>query len=287
MTATEQRDAIPPAYALAMAQRERLLSRVSALESELGTSGRSAPVSVMRDLVERARFSINVSLADCLTFVRSGRWLNVREAAELSGLVGEALDAELSRRQRQWRARREIVEPLLRFGPDVHYGALNVGGPGPDDFGVCCLVFDLDVFPHATCFAGDTLRVCFDEAGNRLMSDEDILARFATMADRSAIAILRHEQTLRGTGGVVDLSDWKSLLEHRDGLIEAHIHGPVAIEHLTMVLMRRDDHARYQQLAARIPPDGPVAHELAEARLYLQLLPELQGRGIFFATVHL
>src|SRR5689334_11469795 len=77
-----------------------------------------------------------------------------------------------------------LCEQLLRafrLRCGTHYAAFNLGGAGAHRYGRCCVVFDLRYWaPFHTCYAGDSIRACFQVDKSPALSEEEILAGFAT-----------------------------------------------------------------------------------------------------------
>src|SRR5262249_44030263 len=140
-----------------------------------------------------------------------------------------------------WTARRQAIERLLRFAPDVHYASLAFGGaPEARYGGECCVVLDLEHWqPRATCFGGDPLRTCFDVTGNQV-PDEQVLELFAVADDWVDLLLLRQEGYIQALShGIpgIDPQQVRAVLEDPDTMLEAHLHGPVTADQVKKVLV--------------------------------------------------
>lgn len=269
---------LPSSYELALEQRPRHLAAYHALgrRVEGEGDGAAARLRTFEALIARARPAINMTLLGCIRFLESGRWLNVWEkvAIDLGTSRGPAYEAAVGSEMGGWLRPRATLERLLRFQRDTHYAALNLGGTGPS-YGDWCVRFDHSgVLRFATSFAGDPLRWVFDEDGNQVLSDDDVLTRFACHDERVALAARHNEHLLLGNL-LVDEDLMRTLLEDRETLIEVHIHGEVLAEHAVEIGVRKGVYDRLARLALdeeAAEPRARAAKRFRHAALFRRLL---------------
>ncbi|MEM7307989.1 MAG: hypothetical protein AAF682_15025 [Planctomycetota bacterium] len=210
------------------------------VEEVLGKNGGATLLRTFEDILVGGRAAINMSLARCVDFLETGRWLNVYEklASKPGGCVRSEFDRQLREALDEWYGPRLEIERLLQFQSDTHYTALNVGGSGPD-YGACCVrlgpVREID---FATVFAGDPLRVVFDRDGQRVLTDEEALERFGTRENLNALAVVYNEGALRGAK-ILDEGAAREVLENRDTPMQIHVHGVVSRDDVTELLLQR------------------------------------------------
>jgi len=220
--------------------------------------------------------AINMTLPGCIRFLESGCWLNIYEVIALQ--VGERQGPEFLRVLRDklgpWYEPRMDFEQLLKFRRDTHYAALNLGGTGPD-YGECCVRFGPNApIRFSTSFAGDPLQVAFDEDGNRILSDSEVLERFSVFEDRVALAAVTNPTFLDSTP-IIDRDALIRMLDDRETLIEVHLHGAVRREHAAEIAIQPD---YYLSLARRCleyedaPPHARTAKKFSKVRVLKRLL---------------
>ncbi len=256
----------PRAYSLALKQRSSLQGRYKADEAELHKLGCHGRLTGFLALVAKHTASTNMSVANCVRFLESGRWLNIYEAtAAETGKTGRALIDEVRERIPKWFSPRRDFEQLLRFRQDTHYAAVNLGGPGATRYGDCCVVFDVaKTPPMATCFGGDSLRTTFDASGKRILANADVLSLLAPHDDLSLLAVVRHTGLIKNSQPAVSPATVRAALEDSDSLIEIHFHGPILRAHVRCVIMARRILRHLWELTLRydrLPPRWSDASE--------------------------
>lgn len=234
-------NAKPRAYRLALDQRPGLIAALETLKSNLSGDGASARLETFNTIIRGGLPAINMSVAGCVRFLETGRWLNIHEvvARELGHSREPEYSEALQEKLGEWHSPRVDLETLLRFRRDTHYAAVNIGGAGPD-YGHCCIRLGGDLsLEIATTFSGDPLRVAFNDVGTRVMSDERVLERFATYDDRAELAYV-HNFNVMEDQLVIDERKLIQILENRETLIEIHIHGKVTRDHVIEIGIRPD-----------------------------------------------
>jgi hypothetical protein len=231
----------PRAYALAEARRAELIRKYNALLSSLSGDGVATRLRTFESLLAGGSPAINMTLPGCIRFLETGKWLNVYEVVALK--VGKRDGPEFVREVRkklgEWHLPRMEFERLLKFRKDTHYAALNLGGTGPD-YGECCVRFGPTApLRYSTIFAGDPLRVIYDDQGNQVLSDEEILGRFSVYELRVALAAITNPIYL-ARQRVIDRQGLMRMLDDRETLIEVHLHGAVRRDHATEIAIQPD-----------------------------------------------
>lgn len=247
------------AYALASSLRSELRQRAS-IEAARASSSSAAKLRDIGDLAHKDRMLIiGMTITECVRLLEEGVWLNIYEiVASESGLSGDALedavDERLKRKGINWSLRRHKIEKLLHFGTDVHYASLAFGGDPEGRYGdgACSVVFDLQHWePRATCFAGDPLRVCFNEAGDQILTDDQVLNLFAVGEDWWDLLLLQSSTLVRTLADEqkpwIDPREVRSLLEDPDFMLEFHLHGPVTRSQVRKVIIPRRFTVRWQR----------------------------------------
>lgn len=84
-----------------------------------------------------------------------------------------------------------------------------------------------------------------------VLSDEEILARFATGEDLARLATVRWESFLESQEHCIDPGEIRNLVEAEDSLLELHLHGPIRREHVQEVRLSRADYRHLCDLARR------------------------------------
>lgn len=231
----------PKSYTLAQTKRSALVRRYTKVVASLVGDGVKSRLKTFESMLKNGCPAINMTLPGCIRFLESGHWLNVHEVVALNvkASQGPDFDRELQRILGPWYKPRIDFERLLEFRRDTHYSALNLGGAGPD-YGECCVRFGSSApLEFSTIFAGDPLRVAFDDDGNRILSDDDVLARFAIYCDRAALAAVANPAFLDSMP-IIDRDSLIRMLDDRETLIEVHLHGSVRREHATEIAIQRD-----------------------------------------------
>lgn len=275
----------PEAYNLAVTLRTDLERRYAETKRRLVEGGRRNEVRALSSMIKDGTASINMSMPNLNRFLKSGQWLNIYEATSWeTGMTGNELEEEVSRRIPDFHRQRRTIEKLLRFGHDAHYAALNLGGAGPQRYGVCCVVLNVkNWLPFYTCFGGDPIRACFDSEGRQVLTDAEILSNFAVGEDAHRIAIIRHEEYLRGAGPALDPAEVRAIVEASDSLIELHRHGPVNRRDVVSVNMSRERRGHYWDLARRASSaPSPYALEFDAVPYFTEMIQLLDSHGIPF-----
>jgi hypothetical protein len=230
------------AYVLAAEQRRHHQTAYDAFKHRVTTSGAGAATRLrtFESLLGRAKPAINMTLPACVRFLETGVWLNVYEkvAIDLGVPSGPDFDNAVREKLGQWYAPRQALERLLRFQSDTRYAALNLGGPGPDYGDWCVRLAQPAIVQFATVFAGDPLRWVFDEHHKQVLSDTDVLHRFATHDDRTALAA-NHSGQMLFAELILNETTMRTLLEDRETLVEVHIHGKVTPNDVDEIAVRK------------------------------------------------
>lgn len=215
-----------------------------------------------------------------LRFLDTGQWLNYFQAvARETGLTGRDLEQEVVQRLGELGPPRLAIERLFRFPRDIHYAALNLGGPGPvARYDKCCVVFDLGRWEEVyTCFAGDSIRAGFDGAGHPATTRELLLARFAAGKDLSCLAVVQHAAFLEEHGLCLDLGTVRRLLEGEDTMLELHLFGTVDRKHILEVRLPQAEYERLCELGRRLDKaPGSTAREFDSVPIFRELLRRLE-----------
>ncbi len=243
----------PRAFTTASKGRDDLLASFQAFREEMERSGKAGVLRSFGAVLDRATAAINMKIPGLVRFLRTGRWLNIYEfTAQSTGLRGKPLSDEVARRLGMLGGARTKMDKLFQFGRDTHYASLNLGGAGARRYGTCCVVFDLHHWaPFVTCFCGDSIRACFSEKGNQVLSDEEILRLFSIGEDASRLAALRHREYLRRQAFGVDAAEVRDIIEADDSLVEYHLHGSVRRELVREVRISRSDYRHLHDLLER------------------------------------
>lgn len=227
-----------------------------------------------------------MSIPSLVRFLTEGGYLNVYEFVQReTGLRGRALEEEVQERLRGMGPARLKIDRLFGFRRDTHYASLNLGGPGPQRYGPCCVVFDLSHWaPFHTCFAGDTIRSCFDGAGAQALSDDEILESLAIGEDAVRLAVIRHKEFLRRQSFCVDPREVRDIVEAQDSLLEFHLHGAVTRKQVQEVRISRTEHHHLRDLSERFDalphPSRPLRLEFERVPLFRDLTALLKKHGI-------
>jgi hypothetical protein len=257
----------PQAYRLAYSLRPNLLKRFSELEEQLSKQDALDRLFAFEYLVEHGSAAINMSLPCCVDFLRSGEYLNIYElVAKETGKSKRALEEEVRRRTSPWYDQRRKIDGLFKFRRDTHYASLNLGGPGPERYGVCCVIFDIKHWaPYHTCYGGDSIRACFSSNGMQVVEDMEVLQKFGIGEDAYRIAGVVHRQYLQAGLPGFDQSELRGILEASDSLLEFHLHGSVRREHAIRVIMSRHNRNHYWELSLRassLPKPWPQEYDM-------------------------
>jgi hypothetical protein len=277
----------PQAYNLALSQRAQLLRRLHAVEERMASAGRTSMLRSFRAVLDRRRIAVNMRIPKLARFLDEGQYLNVYElTAKQTGASGAELAAAVERELASFKDERLAIDRLFRFGPDAHYAALNLGGAGLTRYGDACVVFRPGAWcAYSTCFAGDSIRLCFSAAGSLAVSEAMILSDFAPGEDAVALAVVAHADLLDDDAICIDPVDVRRRLETGDLALEMHLHGAVTRDLIAEVIMERRRLAELEALSRKydlLPGLRPFAYDIVpEFRLMLALL---DGHGIPLVT---
>ncbi len=231
----------PKPYTLALRMRSSLANRYKSFAASLAGDGVKSRLQTFESMLKDGRPAINMTLNGCIRFLESGSWLNIYEkiAIKVNAKKGPKFNRELRRALGEWYEQRIDFERLLKLRRDTHYSALNLGGAGPD-YGECCVRFGSSVpLKFSTIFAGDPLRVAYDADGRRVLSSDEILARFAIYRDRAALAAVANENFLKSMP-IIDRGKLIQMLDDRETLIEVHLHGSICRQHATEIAIQEE-----------------------------------------------
>lgn len=272
----------PAPYERALSRQELLRSRFEESCDRLKRSGRGNALLSFRAILSRGRAAINMPIPKLVRFLDEGGYLNVYElVARETGLTGEALNEAVEARLRELGPLRRQIDQLFQFQPDTHYAALNLGGAGALRYGRCCVVFDLRHWaPFHTCYAGDSIRSCFQADKSPALSEEEILARFAVGEDLDRLATVHWEPSLDDPARdpCLQPGEVRDIVEAEDSILEIHLHGPVTRDRIQEVLLLRNDYRHLRDLVQRARGcSRPLPWEFDEAEPFQQML-ELLGR---------
>lgn len=271
----------PAPYERALSGRGRLWSRFEESCKRLKNCDRGNALRGFRAILSRGRAAINMPIPKLVRFLEEGGYLNVYEfVARETGLAGEDLDQAVEARLRELGPLRRRIDRLFDFQPDTHYAALNLGGAGASRYGRCCVVFDLRHWaPFHTCYAGDSIRSCFQADQGPALSEEEILASFAAGEDLDRLAVVHWEPSLGDPARdpCLQPGEVRDIVEAEDSILEIHLHGPVTRDRIQEVLLPRNDYRHLRDLAQRAkghPP--PLPWEFDEAEPFHQMLELLE-----------
>jgi hypothetical protein len=245
----------PAAYERALAGRDGLRTRFEESCERLKRNGRGNALRSFRAILSRGRAAINMPIPKLVRFLEEGGYLSVYEfVARETGLAGDDLDRAVEERLRELGPLRREIDQLFRFQSDTHYASLNLGGAGARRYGRCCVVFDLRHWaPFHTCYAGDSLRACFQADKRPALSEDEILAGFAVGEDLDRLATIHWEPSLEEP--TQDLcfhpSEVRDMVEAEDSVLEIHLHGPVTRERIQEVSLARADYRHLRDLVRR------------------------------------
>jgi hypothetical protein len=265
----------------ALRARPALLARYSQAKAELSRAGASEVSTYFENTLQGAKAAVNMKLRSLSLFLAEGRWLNRYElVARDLGLRGRALDERVERDLKDLGVARLGTDKLLGFRHDTHYAYTNIGGLGPDRYGACAVILDLERWAaRATCFAGDSLLACFTREGRRALSRDEALSRFAVAHDLPRLGVVHHLSFLARQDGCLDLEAARALIEGAETVLELHLHGPVLREHVLEVRIPHKDWQRLRSLSERlaalpegreVPAELEPAVELQEAQRQLK-----------------
>jgi hypothetical protein len=240
-------------YTRALARRGSLLARFDETSRNLIASGCEDVLLSFTALLSRGVAAVNMSIPNLLRFLEEGRYLNIYEFVRReTRLHGRALEEEVQRRLKGLGPARLKIDRLFGFRRDTHYASLNLGGPGPQRYGPCCVVFDLRHWaPFHTCFAGDSIRACFDGAGRQVLEDREILEHLGIGEDAGRLAVIRHREFLARQRFCVDPAEVRDIVEAQDSLLEIHLHGSVTRDHIQEVRLSRTEYHHLRELSER------------------------------------
>lgn len=264
-----------PALEKALVGRQILLSRFGECCGRLKRTGRSGTLRSFQAVLARGNAGINMSVARAASFIEDGGYLNVYEfVGRETGLTGNRLERAVAKRLKELGPLRLKLDQLFHFQHDSHYASFNLGGAGARRYGFCCVTFDLRHWePHHTCFAGDSIRTCSGADKQAVLSDGEILARYATGEDLVRLATVRWESFLENQEHCIDPGEVRDLVEAEDSLLELHLHGPVRREHIQEVRLSKADYRHLCDLARRAEGlSAPLPWEFDNVEPFRRLL---------------
>jgi hypothetical protein len=231
-------EGVPPAYALALQAKEDLDGLFKEVETSCGAANRHAVLKSFLDLVDHSGVAINMTIPICVALLETGNYYNVYEwLSESQRISGVDLENAVREKLSEWYEPRKTIERILRIDQRTHYAAANMGGAGVTRYGDCCVVLNgAHITATATCFAGDSIRAVFSPALERILTDDEVLSRFAAHDDRGKLAAVRHGQLLSIDAAVFDRTKWRNVLEASDSLLEVHIHTNVGRQHVAKIV---------------------------------------------------
>jgi hypothetical protein len=245
----------PVAYDRAISGRDGVRSRFEESCDRLNRSGRSDALRSFRAILSRGRAAINMPIPKLVRFLEEDGYLNIYEVVSReTGLMGEDLSKAVQERLREFGPMRRQIDQTFNFDPDTHYASFNLGGAGAHRYGRCCAVFDLRHWaPFHTCYAGDSIRACFQADKSPALSEAEILAGFAIGEDLDRLATIRWESSLEDPtqGPCFHPSEVRDMVEAEDSILEIHLHGPVTRNRVQEVLLPRADYRHLRDLVRR------------------------------------
>jgi len=246
-------------------------------------AGRMSVLRSFRAVLERRRVAINMKIPKLARFLEEGRYLNVYElTAKKTGATGAELAAAVELQLTSFSNQRLAIDRLFSFGTDAHYAALNLGGAGLTRYGDACVVFRPGAWSAcSTCFAGDSIRLCFSAAGNLAASEAMVLGDFAPGEDAVALAVVAHAaDLLEGTAICVDPVKVRRHLETGDLAIEVHLHGAVTRDEIAEVIMEQKKLEELEAISRKydlLLPPRPFAYDIVPEFRRTQALLEDHG----------
>jgi hypothetical protein len=266
----------PPAYERALSGRDGLRDRFDESCERLKSSGRGNALRSFRAVLSRGRAAINMPISKLVRFLEEGGYLSIYEfVARDMGLTGEDLRREVQARLRDFGPLRRQIDETFQFQPDTHYAAFNLGGAGARRYGRCCVVLDLRHWaPFHTCYAGDSIRACFQADKSPALSEQEILAGFAIGEDLDRLATIHWETSLAEPTQETCFhpSEVRDIVEAEDSVLEIHLHGPVTRDRIQEVLLLRSDYRHLRDLVRRAHGrSNPLPWEFDEVEPFNQM----------------
>ncbi len=198
---------------------DRLDAKVAPLQP-----AHSAQAGAFRSAVEtRGTVSINMKPWKLSAFLRRGRYLSMQQGAPVEAKErGMSVD-EVLQQQGEHLAPRLAFEGHFENGEQFLYGALNIGGMGPPDYGIFCTVLNPDVVHALPCafVPGNSLDLY---ARGRVAVDAAAVQKdAATPACRGILATIKHLDDLEHKND----SAWPEMLCSDQCFVEAIFVGEV------------------------------------------------------------
>jgi hypothetical protein len=268
----------PDAYTLAAGQRTQLLQRLQSIEARMMSTGRMAVVRSFRAVLERRRVAVNMKIPEFVRFLEEGQYLNVYEfISKKTGATGAELAAAVERTR--FGSQRLAIDRLFSFGNDAHYAALNLGGTGLTRYGDACVILRQTAWSaRSTCFAGDSIRLCFSATGEVAVDEAAVLRDFVPAEDASVLAVVAHADLLDDSAICVDPTEMRRRLEAEDLAIEVHLHGAIMRDQIDEIIMGRKKLHELEALSRKydaLPEPRPFAYDIVpEFRRMLALLDD-------------
>jgi len=206
--------------------------------------------------------------------VSTGRCTNVyihaRGVAERDGLD---IDAVLRDWLGDWYPRR-IAFDSCYGGAEFIYGALNVGGLGPTQYGYYCFVIAKTV-PSATMrvayLPGDSLKCYVSTTG--VVDHPTIAAVVANHAHRGHLAVCKHAANLES-------DDWNDLVCNPDDYIEAIFETSPTPADVDTIRIAAAEYDRLYDLTLALFSASATPEQLFEASVFQSLISAADLAGI-------
>lgn len=208
----------------------------------------SAQAAAFRSVVETlGTVSINMSAKKFCKFMSRGRYLSMQgDAVANESEEGTSKDATLAR-QREYLAPRLAFEGHFEDGEQFLYGALNIGGVGPPDYGIFCTVIEPSVVHALPCafVPGDSLSLY--AMGKVTVDEAAVQNDAATPASRGILATIKHLDDLEHK----DDSAWPEMLCSNECFVEAIFVGEVNPASVREVRIAKAEYRRMAKLIIR------------------------------------
>lgn len=186
--------------------------------------------------------SINVRLYVVGDLLSGRTHLNTYESArEVSGITG--LDAEELLRQdlRDHYEKRTTFDRAFSEGEKFRYGALYLGGAGLTEYAPYCLVLSRafqDSLAEIACLPGDSLRICFSDAGS---FDESSVKRLAApYSHRHVLVAIERAKEVPP----LERGKWPTLVAGGRRYFEVVFVGEVSLKTVEIVSVLKSDYDR-------------------------------------------
>lgn len=231
------------ATTLARQQSQKLRKRYEAACRAIHASKCAFRLESFEYVLGEGSVAINTTLSTCVSVLTSGRFKTVFDVvAESTGTRrGPQFERALKSRLGRFYGPRRQLERLLHFRGRAKYGALHVGGEGPD-YGPCCIVLRRGAHVmNATCFAGDSITAIFDAEGALCASRAAVLERFACRERVVRLAVVHHAEFIADANSKlpIETTHLQDLLCDRQTLLEIHLHSDVSIDEIEKIVLAK------------------------------------------------